>query len=188
MLAIDEIFLDPSVRWVVAYVGAWKPKEVTDYLERVGYAPYCPYEQRVVYRSGAGGSKGRKVVTRPLFGGYLFVGQTKFVNGVCQPLSPDTHPRIFDILGDSLGPFHVRPETLQAIRSLELAGEWDYSRSLAERFPVGKRVLVKRGHFAEFEAIVAKVEASGKLKLNLRMFGRRVEATVAPGMVAIEEL
>ena len=95
-------------------------------------------------------------------------------------MSRSTHPRVFDILGDSSGPFYVLPEALRAIRALEVAGEWDYSRTLGERFPTGKHVTIKRGHFAEFEAIVSGVEASGKLKLKLNIFGGEHETVVDP--------
>ena len=31
-LSIDAALQLPTVRWVVAYVGGWKPREVVDYL------------------------------------------------------------------------------------------------------------------------------------------------------------
>lgn len=172
---IDDALCLQSIRWVVAYVGGWKPLEVTGFLFRMGYVPYCPQEARIVYRSRTGrpnGERERKVVHRSLFGGYLFVGE------VSRPLSRSTHPRIFDILGDSRGPFYVRQEALIAIRKAELGGLWDYSRGLGERFPIGGQVTIKRGHFAEFQAVVAQVERSGKVRVRLNLFGREHETSV----------
>ena len=172
---IDDFLCLPSIRWVVAYVGGWQPLEVTQYLSRMGYLPYSPQETQIVYRGRTGhpnGRRERKIVHRSLFGGYLFVGE------VIRPLSRSTHPRIFNILGDSRGPFYVRTEALIAIRRAEIGGAWDYSRGIGEKFPIGRQVTIKRGHFAEFQAVVAQVERSGKVRVRLNLFGREHETSI----------
>lgn len=172
-----------SPRWVVAYVGAWKQLEVVQRLQREGWEPYAPQETVVAYRARVRGSEVRHriVKRRPLFGGYLFVRE------LVRPLRREPERRIFSILGDSQGPIEVNPAWIEETKRLEAEGAWDALRRPQARFFEGQRVRVATGPYADFWAIVDRLEKTGKVKVKFRLFGRDVTAKVEPGNLFVPE-
>jgi transcriptional antiterminator RfaH len=157
-----------GVVWRVVVTTAADAFGVAADLAGLGWRAYAPAGRLVVYRGrAANGLRTRRIEAYPLFGGYLFVGETD------APVTRATHDRILAVLGDARGPLAVAPAVIAAINAAERAGRWDATQPHARRSPfsAGDAVRIADGPLAAFRAVVEGVEASGRIRVACQMFG-----------------
>ncbi len=166
-----------GARWVVAVVQGSRVLNVADDLAAAGYRPCCPLETRITRppRRDANGRWPQRVLQRPVFGGYLIVGE------VSVPLFRSSHRHIIDVLGDRENSRAVSPEFVRRVNDEELAGMWDFraKRTPAMRFHPGDIVRMPNdGPFHGFFAKVVEAHAKAGVTVELGMFGRMTSITV----------
>ena len=173
----DPVRIDETQhRWVVAAISGARVLEVADDLAALGFTPYCPLETRLTTqpKRGADGKWRRRILQKPLFGAYLFVGERG------PRLFRSTHARIIDILGNTDGSSRaVSKEFIRALNDADLAGEWDHrTKGKRARFTAGQSVRVTAGPFADFRAVVARVQPHGAFAVELEVFGRQTSVVI----------
>ena len=169
--------LPPDVTaWRVASMRVSHLKEIAWRLERAGFATYRPIGVRVHLQARLGPKqRGRKIVSYPVLGGYMFVGER---GG--KVLGKWFDDRIIAILGDSQGPFEARESDLIAIMAAEAAGKWDErSREHAPLLAVGQNAKIVTGHLAGFYAVILELRSAG-VKVDVDIFGSRTKVVVDP--------
>jgi transcription antitermination factor NusG len=170
-----------SFRWVALRVAAKSEMVVVDELQAGGFAGYCPVGQRW-FAWGYAGKRPRAVRIFPVFSRYVFCGLA-----VGQVASRYMVDKVDAVLGDKKGPIFVPPGVVKRINELELAGEWDATRSWREKLPYkhGSRVSLTAGAFMGFPATVDEIDSEQRLWLLIDLFGRRTRIAANPASVAV---
>ena len=123
----------------------------------------------------------RKVLTRPIFNGYMFVRTL---------LNPECHleilktPGVVEILKSPSGPTPVPDNQVENLRLLEKhVGDCFFGTD----FKVGDSVNVKDGPFIDFSGVVQEVNhEKQKLKVSVSIFGRSTPVELDYLQVALE--
>ena len=156
-----------------SWSGESNARGVAADLGKMGFRPYCPMKLEYKIRKRRN-REIRILVARPLFFGYLLVGESPRL-----PLSLRVHGKISAIL-----PGWLDPEFVASVHSAELAGAWDATRGPAPGlFHAGAAVRIAEGPLAGFAAVVRQAERAGHVRLDVQMFGTSVQARVPVGCV-----
>lgn len=157
----------PGAHWWALMTKGNFEKTVVDQLEGRRLEAFLP-----TYRAFSKRKDRRKIITLPLFSGYVFV---RTVLG-----DPDNRIRILQtrgvvrIIGGNEGPIPVRESEINSIRKLceseRLLEPW-------ARIEVGKPVRIISGGLAGVIGVVVEVKGKGRrIVCNVNLLGRAVAA------------
>ncbi len=145
-------------RYIEAYID-----QHADFAKHVAQV-LVPTEKVVTTRSGK-----RIVKEKNRYAGYVFV-QTDLVGETQANLR--NVPSVLGFLSDSRGstkPMPLRPNEVNQM----LGGEGGDRPELDMHFSVGENVKVTDGPFTGFDAIIEEVNNEKKLKVSVKIFGRK---------------
>jgi transcription antitermination factor NusG len=166
-----------GIRWVVACVRSGDEHGVAEVLSRIGFLVYLPLKRFVAFRArSVAGKRVRRTYIVPVFGRYLFVGETS------RELDRFDCDRVIDVLRP---PKHKRVEAeIDKINLAEVRGKFDFdvksARWAPDQKPLkrGDSVRVKGGPFDQFAAVIEEINASGRVKIAVELFGGKTPTEV----------
>ncbi len=132
----DDELVEPTrievegVRWAVARVAHGCERQVARDLADAGFRTYCPLGRKFVKHArikGESWRRARKVKQSPVFARYVFVGSSGGVG-----IGKHSHDKIESIVSDSSGALAIPARVIALVNDLELAGQWDQTRSWRE--------------------------------------------------------
>jgi len=171
-----------GLTWWVARCAPGCAFRVVDDLAASGFTTLAPAARKVVVCRGAKKASARKLVERPVFGSYAFIGA-----------SPDrgvfkrTHEKIEEILGDGLRPIPAPWRAVQLLSDLDCAGEWGGLLTLdggLAPFVRGDLVKFTAGPFAELIGEVKAMRGEARAIIEAVLFGQPTQFTVDACQVA----
>ena len=164
--------------WRVACCPPSTAFALADDLCELGFRAYAPAGRRIVeHAGGPNGKRERRIDVFPVFGNYLFVGETIETG----QLSKFMHRSLSGVLAGTNGHLSVHQDAIKAISDAECAGRWDTTKR--RPYHAGDTVRVKVGPFADFRAIVEAVEHSGRIRIAIDIFGGTTTARVTAAQV-----
>ena len=162
--------------WYVVWSEARAEKKVADRLTAMGYAVWLP---TVTERHRW--SDRWKMVTTPLFPGYLFAATGE---GYVPLLKT---PGVLTLVKEGLRPAEFTTAYIMDLRRvIEDPATAVEALSLDERFVAGDDVLVREGPLAGFRGTVTEVRGSRRLILYISSIGRGLLCTL--GDVAVTKV
>ena len=166
-------------RWVALRVAHAQEFSAAEELSARGFLGYCPTGAK--FRLKGKGRRPSCIVHHPVFTRYIFCGQL-----AGQVVGRDSRIGVDSVLGDSRGPLLIPPSVIRHINDLELAGEWDATKSWREKSPYapGSEVVVTDGPFSGFPGTVSALESECRIWVLIQIFGRLTRAQLAPCQIA----
>jgi transcriptional antiterminator RfaH len=163
------------ISWYAAFTQPHGEAKASDHLERQGYSVYLP-----CYRRWVRHARQRKLVLRPLFPRYLFVGLDREAQR-WRPIRSTVGVLGLVTSGDE--PVAVPPEVIDALREREREGGFDVLSS-AQSLRNGDAVRVIDGPFQDLVGRLLGVADHERVFVLLDVLGRSVRASVA--VLAVE--
>lgn len=163
-----------TTAWFVAHTRCNQERLCAEALERKGFDVYLPMKTvRVSHARRA------QVVTRPLFGRYLFVGLdhvTPAFSAVRKSLGVEW------IVQNGANPVRVRNVLIDGLREAEEAGAFDETRPQVVTCSVapGDTVRIKDGPCAGLIAEIVATPSERRIELLLKSAGHRPPKIVLP--------
>jgi transcription antitermination factor NusG len=128
--------------WFVAYTTASGERLAAEDLEEAGFTAFLPLEVVTLRPAKHRRDQRKKVVSRPLFGRYLFVGLPR---GWHDFSGVRRSRRIVDFLRDSHGcPLRIDASVVEAIRADMSQGKYDEAQTKAAKEAERLRDVVNR--------------------------------------------
>lgn len=160
-------------RWFVAMTFTGDEEDVADELRKAGFDTYLPrYKEQVLNKR----SHTTRTLIKMLLPSYLFVAM---------PDNPTQRHfgRVSDIDGvigflkNQGEPIEIDAEIVVDIEVREMNGEFDVyladtKESTAAKFPVGSKAELTAGTFAMLIGTILKHEKTGRIKLEVDVYGR----------------
>ena len=173
-----------GIQWRAVRTDASCERRVADDLELLGFHAYCPLGRKNISWIGAKQLKKKIIRQFPVFSRYIFAGHEI---GSRRELDRDAHDKIQSILGNSDGHIPVPPSALNFINDLELAGQWDDTKSYVEKSPLkhGTEVRIIEGPFAGFSGFVDALQSEKALWALIDIFGRSNRVKIDPCQVEL---
>lgn len=163
---LPETSMDGTRQWYAAMTEPQREKLAQSELIDRGFGVYLPQYrlERVIKRKNI-----RKIVSRPLFSRYLFVeappnawhrlNSTKGIESI--------------VLEAATGiPLSIPPLVIQTLLDRQNAGVFDRMMKPKGKYAPGDEVLVTKGPFFAFKAMVLSVLDDKHADLEVMMFGR----------------
>jgi transcription antitermination factor NusG len=160
-------------RWFVVQTFTGSESEIADELRKVGIEAYVPRFKEEVRRK-----HGYRTIIKPLLPSYLFVAM---------PDNPTLRHfgRVSDIDGvigflkNQGTPLEIAADLIVEIQVREMEGEFDKMltdkngrEQAKEKFPVGSKAELTAGTFAMLIGTILKHEKTGRIKLEVDVYGR----------------
>jgi transcriptional antiterminator NusG len=160
-------------RWYVVQAFSGAESDVADDLRKVGLDTYVPRYRQEVRRK-----HGFRTIVKPLLPSYLFVampenptqrhfGRVSDIDGVIGFLKNQGTP--LEIHADLVVDFQVREMNREFDKMLT---DKDGKEQMKEKFPVGSKAELTAGTFAMLLGTILKHEKTGRIKLEVDVFGR----------------
>ncbi|MDP5336327.1 MAG: transcriptional activator RfaH [Paracoccaceae bacterium] len=145
-------------------------------LERLGFDVFMPRNLVQIRRKGV-----IKEELRPIFGGYIFLGQGNAAKNLAQARSV---PGVARFVGfGSEGPAVVPPGIVEGLmRRCDPEG---CLTRVVEQFTTGDRIKIVSGAFAEFVTTVEHIDPDRRLHVLLDLLGRQTKVQVDPSMAIL---
>jgi transcriptional antiterminator RfaH len=158
------------ITWFAAYTQPHGEAKALDHLNRQGYSVYVPR-----YRRWLRHARQRKLVSRPLFPRYIFVGLDRDAQR-WRPIRSTVGVLGLVVSGDE--PVAVLPEVIDALRRREEEGGFDVHSPVQSVRP-GEAVRVIDGPFQDLVGRLLGVADHERVFVLLDVLGRSVRASVA---------
>lgn len=161
-----------GARWFAVRTSHARERPLQIELEAIGLRAYCPLVTKWAWKHGRRTKDKRQT---PVFSRYIFAGC-----GPGQYVSRHTADGIEAVLGSYDSPIVIPPAALRAINALELAGEWDETRSWEEKTPFqpNRRVVVRGGAFADLDGLVDVAMSEDRIRVLISMFNQPVPVEI----------
>lgn len=162
--------ISPTSKWFCAVTNPNCQARAALGLHEIGYRTFYPKVRRWVTHARV-----RKAADKPLLGRYIFVevdernDQQSFyavraVNGIESVLSTWQETT----WGARIQPAALKSEWIDSMRLRQMSGEWDETKGA---FPVGARVRLMEGEFADRLATVTAVEGKRGKNIVFKLHG-----------------
>jgi transcription antitermination factor NusG len=168
-------------RWYVAMTFTGSEQDVADELRKCGIEAYFPsYKQEVRRKHGF------RTIIKPLLPSYLFVampdnptlrhfGRVSDIDGVIGFLKNQGEP--IEIDGALVVEIQVREMNAEFDKMIT---DKDGKEQMKEKFPVGSKAELTVGPFAMMLGKVLKHEKTGRVKLEVDVFGKAFVVVADP--------
>ncbi|HJT06159.1 MAG TPA: transcriptional activator RfaH [Stellaceae bacterium] len=158
------------ITWYAAYTQPHGETKALDHLARQGYSVYLPRYRRWVRHA-----RQRRLVSRPLFPRYVFVGLDREAQR-WRPIRSTVG--VLGVVSSGDEPVAVPPEIIDALRRREQEGGFDVL-SPAQSLRAGDTVRVIDGPFQDLVGRLLGVADHERVFVLLDVLGRSVRASVA---------
>ena len=162
-----------GVKWVVAMTEPRGEAKAMQGLEEVGYPAFMP----MITRWRRKGFRQHKRAY-PLFPGYVFVG---LVTGPKH--SVKNCDSIAAVISDGLGPLFISESVVMSISDHMMAGAFDETITMEDRFAPGDLVTITEGPFAGTSAPIANLIDSERVAVLLSFLGSVRPVPIDAGML-----
>ena len=162
------------MRWFAVHTQPHSEGKAHENLARQGYAPYLPRYRRWVRHA-----RQRKLVLRPLFSRYLFVGFDR-ATMPWRPILSTVGVSGIVCRGD--GPEPVAPGVIELLRKRESDGAFD-ELVPAHRLKSGDAVRIAEGPFENVIGRLVKAGDEERVYILFELLGRSVRAEVSAAII-----
>jgi transcription termination/antitermination protein NusG len=157
-----------SSQWFAVWTRSRQEKAAAAMLGTLGVENFLPLRSEVRQWSDR-----KRIVTVPLFSGYLFVRMNRRMDEKLRVLKV---PGVAGFVVNSSGPLPVPDQQLEAVRTAVLHGKDLTVHALLEE---GDWVRVVRGPLAGVEGRLMRINASSRLVISIQMIHRSLAVTIA---------
>ncbi|HEY2120388.1 MAG TPA: UpxY family transcription antiterminator [Candidatus Acidoferrum sp.] len=169
---VQDKSLASKLPWYALQVRARHEKNVTNYLNGMGYETFLPLS-----KSARQWSDRKKEIDLPLFPGYIFC---RF--DVQNRLPILKTPGMLQIVGYSRIPIPVDEIEIDAIQSVVASGLPNQPCAFLE---VGDRVIVQAGPLTGLEGILVECRGKNRLILSINLLQRSIAVEISSNHVAL---
>lgn len=169
-------------RWFVIQAFTGSEDDIADELHKAGIHAYFPRYKKEVRRK-----HGFRTVIKPLLPSYLFVAEPEKPEEPLMHMGKPVHWRkrisdtddVVGFLKNQGEPITIDGELVLDIQVRETEGEFDEmitdkdgKEQMKVKFPVGSKAELTAGTFAMLVGKVLKHEKTGRIKLEVDVYGR----------------